>query len=118
MKLSVQIFFNMKYPNIFYLKYLLNIFCISQVTECHNKVKAVVVSKPQEECDLEPIRVCKHVTKMIPQLRAVKECVNVPKEVCGMSKVKPTKVTIPQIQNWCINHDGVGFVPDETTTEV
>ena len=88
------------------------------MTECHNKVKAVVVSKPQEECDLEPIRVCKHVTKMIPQLRAVKECVNVPKEVCGMSKVKPTKVTIPQIQNWCINHDGVGFVPDDTTTEV
>ena len=88
------------------------------MTECHNKVKAVVVSKPQEECNLEPVRVCKHVTKMIPQLRAVKECVNVPKEVCGMSKVKPTKVTIPQIQNWCINHDGVGFVPDDTTTEV
>ena len=42
----------------------------------------MVVDKPEEECSMEPVRTCKFVTKMVPSLRPVQECVDVPKEVC------------------------------------
>ena len=29
------------------------------------------------------------------------ECVQVPKEVCAMSKINPKKIKVPFIKNWC-----------------
>ena len=46
---------------------------------------------------------CRHVTKLVPHLKAVEQCVEVPQEVCGVSKIKPEKKTRPSIQNWCIH---------------
>ncbi len=38
---------------------------------------------PEEKCDLEPKRTCKHVTTLVPKLQPSEECVDVPKEVKG-----------------------------------
>ena len=78
-----------------------------QSTFCQNKTKAVIISNPTEECELEPRKVCRHMTKMVPQLRSVKECVDVPKEVCAMSRVNPTLKSVPFIQNWCFKPEEV-----------
>ena len=43
------------------------------------------------------------MTKLVPHLKAVEQCVEVPQEVCGVSKIKPEKKTRPSIQNWCIH---------------
>jgi len=69
--------------------------------ECRDKMKTVVIDNPIEECDLEPFRVCKHATKLVPKLVASKECVDVPKEVCARSKINPRVVNKPAIQKWC-----------------
>ena len=50
-------------------------------------------------------QVCRHVTKLVPRLKAVEQCVEVPQEVCGVSKIRPEKKTRPSIQNWCIHPD-------------
>merc|ERR1719500_829869 len=56
---------------------------------------------PGEECTLEPVRTCKHITRLVPKLVEVQECVDVPKEICNRSKQNPRKVKKPIIKNWC-----------------
>jgi len=73
---------------------------------CHDKVKTIVVEKPQEECSIEPVRTCKHVTKLVPKLVPVQECVDVPKEICARSKTNPRFIKKPVIKKWC-------YVPSE-----
>jgi len=75
--------------------------------QCLEKMKTVMVETPQEQCDLEPQKICTTATKMIPQLKRSKECVDVPKEVCAMSRVNPTLKTVPFIQNWCFKPEEV-----------
>merc|ERR1719397_1869422 len=48
--------------------------------ECHDVVKTHIQEKPEEECTLEPVRTCKHITRLVPKLVEVQECVDVPKE--------------------------------------
>ena len=43
------------------------------------------------------------MTKLVPYLRAVEECVDVPQEVCGVSRVDPVKKKRPSIQWWCVD---------------
>jgi hypothetical protein len=80
--------------------------------QCRDKVQTVVVDNPLEECDMEPIRTCKHVTKLVPHLVASQECVDVPKEICARSKINPRRVQKPAIQKWCYTID-----KSEETTE-
>ena len=61
----------------------------------------MVVNNPEEQCHMEPQRVCKQITKLVPGLKPRTECVFVPQEVCAMSKINPTKVQRPRIQKWC-----------------
>ena len=65
-----------------------------------NETKIVIVSKPKEECDMEPHQTCRFITKLVPHLRAREECVEVPQEVCGTSRA-PIKKQRPSIMNWC-----------------
>merc|ERR1712055_952456 len=74
--------------------------------ECYDKVVTVVQDAPKEQCTLEPQRTCKHVTKLVPKLEAVEECVDVPKEVCTRSRTNPRKVKKPVVKKWC-------YVPSE-----
>jgi len=74
--------------------------------ECYDKVQTVVQDAPKEECNLEPQRTCKHVTKLVPKLTPTEECVDVPKEVCTRSRTNPRKVKKPVIKKWC-------YIPSE-----
>lgn len=76
--------------------------------ECHNEIKTVVVDQPVESCDLEPIKTCGHVTKLFPVLSPTEECSDVPKEICVMSRINPTKKKRPVIKKWC-------YVPSPTS---
>ena len=69
--------------------------------KCQEKVKTVVVDNPIEECDMEPLRTCKHITKLVPKLEPTQDCVDVPKEICAMSKVNPRRKRKHFIQKWC-----------------
>ena len=70
-------------------------------------------------------QVCRHVTKLVPRLKPVAECVDVPQEVCGVSKIQPQKKKRSSIMNWC--HDAetgnvttatnTATLPTTTTTE-
>ena len=85
--------------------------------QCQDKVKTVIVDNPVEQCDMEPLRTCKHVTRLVPQLEPRQECVDVPKEICARSRVNPKRVKKPSIQKWCYtpgeDRDGVTGVEDE-----
>ena len=74
--------------------------------ECYDKVQTVVQDAPKEQCSLEPQRTCKHVTKLVPKLEPIEECVDVPKEVCTRSRTNPRKVKRPVVKKWC-------YVPSE-----
>ena len=55
--------------------------------ECRTSTKTIAGERPEEECSLEPQRQCKHVTKLVPQLKPTETCTEVPKEV-KLSKPK------------------------------
>ena len=56
---------------------------------------------PEETCNLEPQKTCKFVTKLVPQLKPVEECVDIPKEVCSRSRQNPRKEQRPVVKKWC-----------------
>ena len=60
-------------------------------------------------------QVCRHVTRLVPRLKPMAECVNVPKEVCGVSKLQPQKKKRPSIMNWCYDPE-TGNVTTATNT--
>merc|ERR1712150_140641 len=65
---------------------------IPEVDICYKDKVTVVTEVPQETCNLEPQRECKHVTKLVPFLKPTEECVDIPKEVCSRSRKNPRKV--------------------------
>ena len=68
---------------------------------CSEKQQTIVQDTPVEQCSLEPQRVCKHVTKLVPRLEPTEECVDVPKEVCSRSRANPRSVPKPVVKKWC-----------------
>ena len=91
---------------------------------CETKIKAVVTSVPVEECEMTPQKRCRQTTKLVPQLKSKKECVEVPRwtqklpfvisaenhdyfhfcvlrEVCALSRVNPRIQKTPFIKKWC-----------------
>ena len=56
---------------------------------------------PEETCNLEPQKSCKHVTKLVPLLKPSEECVDIPKEVCSRQRTNPRKVQKPVVKKWC-----------------
>ena len=69
--------------------------------ECFDKTKTVIQDVPKEQCSLQPHRTCKFVSKQVPQLSPVDECVEVPKEVCAKSKMNPRIVRKPALKKVC-----------------
>ena len=61
----------------------------------------VVVEVPEETCNLEPQKECKHVTKLVPHLKSKENCIDIPKEVCSRSRTNPRKVDKPIVKKWC-----------------
>jgi len=71
--------------------------------ECHDKTITTIHDTPRESCTLEPHKVCKAVTKLVPQLEPSEECLDIPKEVCARVRVEPVKVEKPTVKRWCYN---------------
>lgn len=71
--------------------------------ECQERTQTVVVEVPEETCNLEPQKICKHVTKLVPHLVARENCIDIPKEVCSRSRTNPRKVDKPIVKKWCYN---------------
>ncbi|QQP50682.1 Uncharacterized protein FKW44_011782 [Caligus rogercresseyi] len=69
--------------------------------ECFDKKETIVQEVPEEQCNLEPQKSCKQVTKLVPLLKPVEECVDIPKEVCSRSRKNPRKVQKPVVKKWC-----------------
>jgi len=69
--------------------------------ECFDRTETVVSEVPEETCNLEPQKECKHVTKLVPLLKPAEECVDIPKEVCSRSRTNPRKVQKPVVKKWC-----------------
>jgi len=76
---------------------------------CYEKTQTIVGDRPEESCSLDPQTKCRHVTKLVPQLKEVEQCFDVPKEVCVRAQVNPRKVAKPVIKKWCY----VVSCPDE-----
>merc|ERR1711878_225693 len=74
---------------------------VSGEEECFDEKQTVVQEVPEETCNLEPQRECKHVTKLVPFLKPAEECVDIPKEVCSRSRRNPRKVQKPVVKKWC-----------------
>ena len=74
-----------------------------------DRVQTIVGDNPEESCSLDPQTTCKHVTKLVPSLKQVENCFDVPKEVCVRSEVNPRVVQVPVVKKWCY----VVSCPDE-----
>ena len=70
--------------------------------ECREERRSMVVERPEEECHMEPINVCRPVTRMVPQLKPTEICLDVPREICSKSKINPQRVKRPVIKKVCI----------------
>merc|ERR1711931_195095 len=71
--------------------------------ECHEKVITSLVDVPEEICDLNPQKTCRHVTKLVPKLSPSHECTIVPKETCHLKFSNPEVVEEPLQTVWCLD---------------
>ena len=83
--------------------------------ECHDKVLTSLVDVPEEVCDLNPQKVCKFVTKLVPRLSPEHECTIVPKETCILKFTTPEQVDVPLQTKWCL--DPTPAAPGESYDE-
>jgi hypothetical protein len=73
--------------------------------ECHDQEVTSVIDIPEEVCDLNPQKICKFITKLVPKLEPVQECSSVPKESCQLKFSKPEVAKTPLITKWCLDED-------------
>jgi len=83
--------------------------------ECHEKVITSLVDVPEEHCDLNPQKICKYVTKLVPRLSPEHECTIVPKETCHLKFTTPVAVDKPLKTKWCL--DPTAAAPGESYDE-
>ena len=68
--------------------------------ECFDKIKTVIQDTPKEQCSLEPKRTCNFVTKLVPKLYPVEECLDVPKEICTKVRTNQRKIKKPVVKKY------------------
>jgi len=83
--------------------------------ECHDKVLTSLVDVPEEHCDLNPQKICKFTTKLVPSLSPKHECTIVPKETCILKHSAPKPVSAPLLTRWCL--DPTPAAPGESYDE-
>jgi len=83
--------------------------------ECHDKVLTSLVDVPEEVCDLNPQKICKFETKLVPKLSPKHECTIVPKETCILKHSAPKPVDTPLLTRWCL--DPTPAAPGESYDE-
>ena len=85
--------------------------------ECHDKDITTVVDVPEEVCDLNPRKLCRTVTRLVPQLKPTHECTLIPQEVCQLKFSTPEQVEKPLMTKWCIDPNAE-VEPDTTYDDV
>ena len=83
--------------------------------ECHDKTLVSIVDVPEEHCDLNPQKICKFQTKLVPKLSPKHECTIVPKETCILKFSQPRQVEKPLLTKWCL--DPTPAAPGESYDE-
>ena len=81
--------------------------------ECHDKDVTSVIDVPEEVCDLNPRKICKTQTRLVPQLKPTHECTLIPQEVCHLKFTTPEEVEKPLMTKWCIDPNAE-VIPDQT----
>jgi len=71
--------------------------------ECHDKTVTSLVDVPEEVCDLNPQKVCKFQTKLVPKLKPAHECTIIPKETCHLKFDTPRQVEKDLKTKWCLD---------------
>jgi hypothetical protein len=71
--------------------------------ECHDKVITSLIDVPEEVCDLNPQKVCKFQTKLVPKLKPAHECTIIPKETCHLKFDTPRTVDKDLKTKWCLD---------------
>jgi hypothetical protein len=74
--------------------------------ECHDKTVDTLVDVPEEQCDLNPQKTCRLITKLVPSLKPKQECTTVPKEVCVLKFTQPELRAKPLRTEWCLDEAG------------
>jgi hypothetical protein len=62
-----------------------------------------LVDVPEEVCDLNPQKVCKFQTKLVPKLKPSHECTIIPKETCHLKFSPPQEVDKVLLTRWCLD---------------
>ena len=57
--------------------------------ECHDNQVDTLVDIPEELCDLNPQKICRLATQLVPSLKPKRECTIVPKETCSLRFSQP-----------------------------
>ena len=83
--------------------------------ECHDKKVTSLVDIPEEVCDLNPQKICKFQTRLVPKLKPEHECTIIPQEVCNLKFSNPEVVDQPLKTKWC--QDPTAPTPGETYSE-
>lgn len=65
---------------------------------------ATVMEVPEEHCDLQPQKVCRFETKLVPNLTPREECSFQPREVCHFKFGPPVKDQKKLKIRWCLPH--------------
>ena len=73
------------------------------VEECHDEVVTSVVDIPEEVCDINPEKICRFTTKLVPRLIPQNQCTIVPKETCQLSFSRPTPTKKTLLTKWCLD---------------
>jgi len=71
--------------------------------ECHDKIVTTLVDVPEEVCDLNPQKICKFQTKLVPKLAPAHECTIIPKETCHLKFSQPQTVDKVLLTRWCLD---------------
>lgn len=71
--------------------------------ECHDKKITSLIDVPEEVCDLNPQKICKFQTKLVPKLKPEHECTIIPKETCHLKFGTPRTVDKDLKTKWCLD---------------
>ena len=62
-----------------------------------------MVQAPQMDCDLNPRKTCRYITKMMPSLKPTPKCQMMPKEICNLDHSSPKTEKRPIKMEYCLD---------------
>ena len=69
--------------------------------ECHETVITTTVEVPEEVCNITPLSLCRHATKLIPTLKPTQECTTVTDKKCKLKFSSRRSPPVHLVTRWC-----------------